>query len=129
MKHYLKKMLSICPSKKPIISTYPNGINCKTKKPYNSWLKGPLVLEGINPKDNLPRLNVKSRFFLIPKKPYRSHFLAGCFLFGKADLLLQGGLYDPYLPFLFYGEETLLSAKLYTNGWDFFVPNKNVIYL
>lgn len=36
--------------------------------------------------------------------------------------------FDPDLDFVFIGEELLLSARFYTNGWDIFTPNRNVIY-
>lgn len=36
--------------------------------------------------------------------------------------------FDPELDYLFIGEELLLSARFYTNGWDIFTPNKNTIY-
>lgn len=36
--------------------------------------------------------------------------------------------FDPELDFLFIGEELLLSARFYTNGWDIFTPNSNTIY-
>lgn len=36
--------------------------------------------------------------------------------------------FDPDLDFLFIGEELLLSARFFTNGWDIFTPNKNTIY-
>ena len=36
--------------------------------------------------------------------------------------------YDPHLPFLFFGEETSMAARLYTNGWDFFAPTQAVVY-
>ena len=33
--------------------------------------------------------------------------------------------YDPYLVHLFQGEEFLHSARLWTNGYNFYMPNKN----
>jgi hypothetical protein len=36
--------------------------------------------------------------------------------------------FDPELDFLFIGEELLLSARFYTNGWDIYTPNRNTIY-
>ena len=36
--------------------------------------------------------------------------------------------YDPHLPPLFFGEETSMAARLYTNGWDFFAPTQAVVY-
>lgn len=34
--------------------------------------------------------------------------------------------FDPNLSHLFQGEEVLFSARLWTNGWDFYTPNKKV---
>jgi hypothetical protein len=36
--------------------------------------------------------------------------------------------YDPDLPHLFQGEEILYSARLWTSGYDFFTPTKNVVF-
>ena len=36
--------------------------------------------------------------------------------------------YDPNLPSLFEGEETLFTIRLWTNGYDFYVPNENIVY-
>ena len=34
--------------------------------------------------------------------------------------------FDPYLPFLFMGEESILSARFWTNGYDIFAPIHDV---
>ena len=34
--------------------------------------------------------------------------------------------FDPYLPHLFQGEEVLLSARLWTNGYEMFTPNLKI---
>lgn len=36
--------------------------------------------------------------------------------------------FDPNLSHLFQLEETLFSARLFTNGWDFYTPNRKVCY-
>ena len=36
--------------------------------------------------------------------------------------------YDPHLLFLFFGEESSMSARLWTHGWDFFAPPEHFIY-
>lgn len=36
--------------------------------------------------------------------------------------------YDPSLRFLFFGEEGSMSARLWTNGWDFYAPTRSVVY-
>lgn len=58
--------------------------------------------------------------------PGSSPFIGAGFLFGHA-LLLVDAPYDKYLPFLFHGEELLMAARLWTHGWDFFVPTRNVV--
>ena len=35
--------------------------------------------------------------------------------------------FDPYLPHLFQGEEILLAARAWTNGWDLYNLSKPVI--
>ena len=52
--------------------------------------------------------------------------------FAAAGFLLVAGTFlrdvpfDPYLPHLFQGEEILLSARLWTHGYDFYTPNLKV---
>ena len=36
--------------------------------------------------------------------------------------------YDPHVPFLFFGEESSMSARLWTHGWDFFAPTEHIVY-
>eukprot|EP00662_Eupelagonemidae_sp_cell21_P058275 gene58275-biopygen64036 len=36
--------------------------------------------------------------------------------------------FDPHLPFLFHGEEILLTVRLWTAGYDFFSPGENVLF-
>jgi [Skp1-protein]-hydroxyproline N-acetylglucosaminyltransferase len=36
--------------------------------------------------------------------------------------------YDPFLPFLFFGEESSMTARLWTGGWDFYSPGINLVY-
>lgn len=42
--------------------------------------------------------------------------------------MVQEVPYDPHLPFLFFGEESSMAARLWTHGWDFFSPPHHVIY-
>mmetsp|Transcript_112 Transcript_112/g.177 ORF Transcript_112/g.177 Transcript_112/m.177 type:complete len:165 (+) Transcript_112:3-497(+) len=35
--------------------------------------------------------------------------------------------FDPLMPWIFMGEEILLSLRFWTNGWDIFSPKKNVL--
>lgn len=59
--------------------------------------------------------------------PRRNAFIAGGFIFCRGKWL-NDVPFDPYLHYLFVGEEILLSARSYTSGWDVYTPNKNIIY-
>lgn len=51
--------------------------------------------------------------------------LSGGFIFAVAKLICDVP-FDPYLPFLFQGEEILYSARAYEKGYRFYAPNKVV---
>jgi [Skp1-protein]-hydroxyproline N-acetylglucosaminyltransferase len=61
-------------------------------------------------------------------KPRRSNkpWAAAGFMFLESDFLYSVP-FDPNLSHLFQGEEVLFSARLFTNGYDFYVPNKKLL--
>jgi [Skp1-protein]-hydroxyproline N-acetylglucosaminyltransferase len=54
-------------------------------------------------------------------------FWVSGFAFSSSDVIKQVP-YDPHLPYLFFGEEMLMCARLWTHGWDFYCPGESVIY-
>jgi [Skp1-protein]-hydroxyproline N-acetylglucosaminyltransferase len=60
-----------------------------------------------------------------PTELLKAPFIAAGFLFLKGDFLNHVP-FDPHLPYLFQGEELLLSARLWTNGYDFYTPKENI---
>jgi [Skp1-protein]-hydroxyproline N-acetylglucosaminyltransferase len=59
--------------------------------------------------------------------PQKNPFVAAGFIFSRGHLL-QDVPFDPHLPYLFTGEEMLLSVRFFTSGWDVYTPNRNIIY-
>ncbi len=57
---------------------------------------------------------------------YTKNCAAG-FLFTYGYEFLNLVPFDPQLPFLFQGEEFLLSARLFTNGFDLITPKESVL--
>jgi hypothetical protein len=55
-------------------------------------------------------------------------FVAGGFMFSEAIPLLREVPLDPYLDDVFVGEEILLSARLWTSGYDIYTPNENIAF-
>lgn len=62
-----------------------------------------------------------------PQAPVPSLFWSGSFSFGRAEMMKECP-YDPHMPFLMMGEEFLTGARLFTHGWDFFVPPESVVF-
>lgn len=60
-------------------------------------------------------------------RPVPSLFWAAGFAFSSSDVI-KDAPYDPSLQFLFFGEEGSMSARLWTNGWDFYAPTRSVVY-
>lgn len=56
-----------------------------------------------------------------------SPFLAGGFIFGPGHFILDVP-FDPFLPYLFMGEESLLTIRAYTSGYDIFTPRLSIVY-
>lgn len=109
-------------SEKPILTVYPPTEDqakldgspemCNGKLSSND--KIPIFLAGWTGKSDKPKK--------CPKP-----FSAAGFKFLKGDFLYEVP-YDPNMPHLFMGEEVLLSARLWTHGYDFFTPNINVCW-
>lgn len=62
-----------------------------------------------------------------PERPVLSLFWAAGFAFSRAAVIREVP-YDPDLPFLFFGEETAMAARLWTHGYDFYAPTTNLVY-
>ena len=119
----LIKMFRQCQedSKRPILTVYP---------PTQEQMK----IEGAPEMCNGRLSNDKIPVFLAgwtskSDKPKRcpKPFAAGGFMFLHGNFLDEVP-YDPNLSHLFQGEETLLSARLWTHGYDFYTPNIKVAW-
>eukprot|EP00638_Chattonella_subsalsa_P001786 CAMPEP_0117744186 /NCGR_PEP_ID=MMETSP0947-20121206/6602_1 /TAXON_ID=44440 /ORGANISM="Chattonella subsalsa, Strain CCMP2191" /LENGTH=507 /DNA_ID=CAMNT_0005561073 /DNA_START=162 /DNA_END=1685 /DNA_ORIENTATION=- len=58
--------------------------------------------------------------------PRYAPFIAAGFFFTHSSFLAEVP-FDPLMPWIFMGEEILLSLRAWTNGWDIFSPNKNTV--
>ena len=96
---------------------------------------GVIRFEGIIvPRSKMPRpqpwaaagTHVHMRSYIFTSLPSFLSQHAG-FLFASARLLYDVP-FDPYLDFLFDGEEILYSARMWTSGWDLFSPSQNVLF-
>lgn len=112
-------------SKKVMLSHYPAEYkDYKAKPPANESVTH--ITQCFFNEDGL--LSFKGAVFKKPGKvPRRNAFIAAGFIFARGSLLKEVP-FDPHLPFLFTGEELLLSTRCFTHGWDVYTPNANIIY-
>lgn len=62
----------------------------------------------------------------IPEKPCPAPFVGAGFFFAHSTFLATVP-FDPYVPWVFMGEEILLSLRFWTWGYDIYSPTKNVL--
>ena len=103
-------------SPKPVLTHYPPS------KDDNSGLLAYMCSSSFNSK-GIPTFT--SGLIGNKKENLQSPYAAAGMMFLKYDFL-EKSPFDPHLPFLFQGEEILFSARLWTNGYDFYLPRKNV---
>lgn len=111
------------PGAKTVLSHYPNGHDAG-KRPDESMImvmcKAIWVHELHYPRNG-------AQWTPVREDPYPQSFTAAGFLFGNASLLAEAP-FDPYLDYLFDGEELLFTIRLWTHGWDIFGPSKAVLF-
>ena len=107
-------------SSKPMLTHYPLSIS-----QYENNVKTVPYMCNSKWNDN-GMIQLYAELKKVSKVPRFSPYAASGFFFSKSSFLKEVP-YDPHLPFLFQGEEILHSARLWTNGWDFFQPTDNVI--
>jgi hypothetical protein len=73
-------------------------------------------------------LRIEGKLLIAPTPaPIPALFWVSGFSFARAAALVEVP-YDPHLPHLFFGEESAMSARLWTSGWDFYAPGCVLFY-
>ncbi len=105
-----------------ILSMYPNDKDTYTE----STTDVPVMCSAKFNASGLPTFTagMKPATFL-GGKPRLNAFMAAGFFFAPGDFVRLVP-YDPSLAHLFQGEEILLSARAWTNGFDIYTPSQNV---
>jgi hypothetical protein len=117
----LLRMLQQCPSPKPVLSAYPPPYT-----PPNTLHAGEPTALGISHFNDQGSLSlVSSHSLRFHATPQLGIVMAAGFWFADSRLI-QDVPYDPHL--YFHGEETNLSVRAWTHGWDIYHPNQIVCY-
>jgi hypothetical protein len=120
----LVRMMGETGSARPILSTYPAAF---TPGPDEILRGGPMqmIFQQFTP-DGIPQLR-PGPFppGLDATKPMRARFLAAGFLFAPGRFVEEVP-YDPELYFM--GEETAMTVRAFTSGYDLFHPSENLVW-
>ena len=122
--------LALCPSAKPILTAYPCGFKLDKKSgeaiiPENSY--HPILCAERFDEDGMLRIigrRLKNPGLEV--KPIPSLFWAAGFSFSRSTAFFSEDSL-PHVPFLFFGEETLMNYYFWKNGCDCFIPFGNSI--
>lgn len=116
--------LNKAPSDKPVISHYPPG-HLQDLKQFEtkpaSRICGPIFTA------NTIRLEGSMMYDHIKVDTPRFAPVVGAGYFVAHSSFLKEVPFDPFLPWIFMGEEIIISSRLWTSGYDMFSPAQAVV--
>jgi [Skp1-protein]-hydroxyproline N-acetylglucosaminyltransferase len=123
------EMLKSAPSDKPVLSHYPPSHTVdldKRKHMAASRLCGP-VFATSDLESQIIRLEGAGNFDKkqLPQPGFAPFTAAGYFV--AHSRVLSEVPFDPFLPWIFMGEEIIMSSRLWTAGYDIFSPTMSVV--
>jgi hypothetical protein len=116
-------MLERCPAAKPVLSTYPIAYvpPDKLDPPSITVLRA----DRFNDEGILVNGSYTQSMDTAAERPTYGGLIGAGYVFGPGSII-QEVPYDPYI--YFHGEESSMAARLWTHGYDLFVPNKPFIW-
>lgn len=127
VKHWdklLKEQLMLLPEKS-CLSNYVSTYDINSGNVIKSPLRGPMYIVEKDPIDQFYRFN--SKYVKTMTHPTISNGWSGCFSFSSSQIIIDVP-YDPYLPFLFFGEEMDIYLRLLKKKWKLYVPSVPICF-
>lgn len=108
-----------------VLSHYPNGY--VPEAPEGEFGKRDVMTmcKGVILDNGMPKLGANWMDF--SPHPTLEAFAAAGYIFGDAQVVLDTP-FDPFLPYLFDGEEILFSVRMWTKGWDIYCPGEANVF-
>ena len=114
-----------CKNKKAILTTYPRPYEPEKHDNHKSGLKKIPHLCKTWFDKNMPR--GKAIYVDRQDAPILTSLYSANFAFMPMSAMKEAPL-DPHTPNLFSGEEFYVAARFWTHGYDFYTPQKDIIY-
>jgi hypothetical protein len=116
-------------SAEPVLTAYPTGYELPNTLPSPDCAWTALVPSEFSARDCMLRSKGRNVVSATVGTVNRCAVVAAGMLFCRASLVRSGVLaYDADLPELFFGEESLLAARLFCAGADVFWPGAHIVY-
>ena len=113
-----------------VLTTYPKGTNEKVEgwmAPISRPSRSVVAICQSKITRSYMFKHERGRFVRNPSRPVLAPFFAAGFCFAKGHKVVNVPS-DPYLPYLFDGEEILMTTRLWTNGYDIYMPDRDIIF-
>lgn len=126
--HISIEMLQNAPSKKPVLSHYPPSDTqdlVKLQSRPAPRLCGPIYADS-DLEAQIIRLQGQGVDSVKLKYPRFAPFTAAGYFVAHSQFLSEVP-FDPFLPWIFMGEEIIMSTRLWTSGYDIFSPTTSVV--
>ncbi|CAG9572335.1 conserved hypothetical protein [Leishmania major strain Friedlin] len=108
-----------------VLSHYPNGYREGHDREEFDKETVMLMCTAQVLSNGMPKLG--ARWMSLSPHPVLQGFAAAGFMFGDAQFMLDTP-FDPFLPYMFDGEEVLYSARMWTAGWDLYGPGQSDVF-
>jgi len=113
---------------KACLTNYVANFNLKLGKPdETNQLRGPLEIVNKETSDIDGFFRVNSGFIKSADKPMLAKGWSACFSFSNSQIL-HDAPYDAYTPFLFFGEEMDIWARMWSRGWTVWAPSVPICF-
>jgi len=124
------EMLEKAPSEKPVISHYPPSEDTdfdeedSNNAPASRLCGGNIAVSDLEVQ--IVRLQIETTDATRGDIP-KFNPVAGAGYYVASSDFLREVPYDPFLPWIFMGEEIIMSTRLWTHGYDIFSPTQDVV--
>ena len=122
------EMLQKAPTKKPVISHYPpddkSDLEMLKRQGHTSRLCGADFADS-DLEDQIIRLGMTHGGPSTDAPRFAPYIAAGYFVAHSS--FLSEVPFDPFLPWIFMGEEIIMSARMWTSGYDIYSPRTSVV--
>jgi len=122
------QMLKKAPTKKPVISHYPpsEDTNFERVKTQSAPRLCHPTFATSEIESQIIRLQGNGFSKNFQETPRFAPFVAAGYFVAHSEFLREVP-FDPFLPWIFMGEEIIMSARLWTHGYDIFSPTRSVV--